>query len=197
MRTECRIFLLLFFFSLICHLPFWEQPSTRSENRRCRSGQKSGLSEIRKCFPIHHTFIIAGKMLMKRIFPESLLEHMAKFRHYMRTPAVQSSWTVSYGRSSKQQQVSVRDTYFHPSCSTCSKRRSCRKHSMTTTYPSPLVEGPYATYNLLTSILWVTAMVNFKTSSTDSKTEQWHMEWSQHRKEQDHDQQHEQHPCRY
>ena len=40
--------------------------------------------------------------------------------------------------------------------------KSCRKHSMTTTHPSPLVEGPYATYDLPTiSILWATAAVNF------------------------------------
>ena len=41
---------------------------------------------------------------------------------------------------------------------------------MVTTYPSPLVEGPYATYDLLTtSTLWTEAMVNFnfKTSPTD------------------------------
>ena len=46
---------------------------------------------------------------------------------------------------------------------------------MTTTHPSPLVEGPYATYDLpTTSILWAAAMVNFKTSPTDSQTEQRH-----------------------
>ena len=40
---------------------------------------------------------------------------------------------------------------------------------MTTTHPSTLLEGPYATYNLsTTSTLWAAAMVNFKTSPTDS-----------------------------
>ena len=40
---------------------------------------------------------------------------------------------------------------------------------MITTHPSPLVEGPHATYNLpTTSILWEAAKVNFKTSLTDS-----------------------------
>ena len=48
--------------------------------------------------------------------------------------------------SSRQQKVSVRDAYCHPSCSTCSLRRSCRKHCMTTTHPSPLVKSPYATF---------------------------------------------------
>ena len=42
----------------------------------------------------------------------------------------------------KQQYVSVRDAYSHPFFSTCSYRRSCRKHTMTTTHSSPLVEGP-------------------------------------------------------
>ena len=46
--------------------------------------------------------------------------------------------------------------------------RSCRKHSMTTTHPSPLVEI-YTTYNLLmASVLRAAAMVNFKTLPTDS-----------------------------
>ena len=45
---------------------------------------------------------------------------------------------------------------------------SDRKHSMTST-PSPLVEGPYGTYNLQTiSSLWEAAMVIFKTSPTHS-----------------------------
>ena len=44
---------------------------------------------------------------------------------------------------------------------------------MATTHPSPLVEGPYATYDFpVTSILWAAVVVNFKTSTTDSKTEQ-------------------------
>ena len=48
---------------------------------------------------------------------------------------------------------------------TFSKRRSC----MSTTHRSPLEEGLYATYNLLTtSLLWAAAVVNFKTSPTDS-----------------------------
>ena len=42
---------------------------------------------------------------------------------------------------------------------------------MTTTHPSPSVKGPYATYDLpTTSVLWATAMVNFKTSPTDRAT---------------------------
>ena len=48
-------------------------------------------------------------------------------------------------------------------------QRACRKHSVTTTHPSSLVEGPYATYDLpMTLILRVAAMVNFKTSPKDS-----------------------------
>ena len=44
-----------------------------------------------------------------------------------------------------------------------------RTHSMTTTHPSQFVENPHATYGLPTTlILWATAMVNFKTSLTDS-----------------------------
>ena len=40
---------------------------------------------------------------------------------------------------------------------------------MVTIHPFPFVEGPYATYALpTTSILWAAAMVNFKTSPTDS-----------------------------
>ena len=40
---------------------------------------------------------------------------------------------------------------------------------MTITHQSPLVEGPYATYNLpMTLIMWAAAMVNFKSSPTDS-----------------------------
>ena len=49
---------------------------------------------------------------------------------------------------------------------------------MTTTSPSALVEGPYATYDLpVKSFLWAAAMVNFTTSSTDSQTELRYMEW--------------------
>ena len=44
-------------------------------------------------------------------------------------------------------------------------------------HTSPLMEGPYATFDLpTTSILWVAAMMNFKTSPTDSWTEQRHTE---------------------
>ena len=69
---------------------------------------------------------------------------------------------------------------------------------MTSTYPSPLEEGRYATYDLpTTTFLWAAAVVNFKTSPTDSLTEQQRRNRSQHRKEKDHDQQHEQHQCRY
>ena len=58
---------------------------------------------------------------------------------------------------------------------------------MTTTHPPPLVEGPYATYDLATtSILWAAAMVNFKTSPAVVKREQRHIK----------EQQHEQHQCR-
>ena len=40
--------------------------------------------------------------------------------------------------------------------------------SRTTTHQSPLLEGPSAAYDLLTtSFLWAEAMVNFKTSPTD------------------------------
>ena len=61
--------------------------------------------------------------------------------------------------------MSIRDAYSPPSCSTCSWKGLCRKHFMTTTQPSPLVEDPYATYSLpMTSILWVAAMVNFLTN---------------------------------
>ena len=43
-----------------------------------------------------------------------------------------------------------------------------QEHSMTNTHPSPLVEGPYATYNLPTTwILWVAAMVHGMEVSTD------------------------------
>ena len=63
---------------------------------------------------------------------------------------------------------------------------------MTTTHPYQSVEGLYATYDLPTTfVLWTAAMVTFKNSQTDPQTEQRHMEWSQQRKEQDHDQQHE------
>ena len=49
---------------------------------------------------------------------------------------------------------------------------------MATADPSPLMEGPGATYDLpTTSILRLAAVVNFKTSPTDSWTEQRHMEW--------------------
>ena len=49
------------------------------------------------------------------------------------------------------------------------ERRSCRKHSMTTTHPFSLVEGPCAASGAsATLISWVAAMVNFKTSPTDS-----------------------------
>ena len=41
------------------------------------------------------------------------------------------------------------------------------------------------------------SMVNIKTSPTDSYTEQRHMEGESAQKEQDRDQQHEQHQCRY
>ena len=65
--------------------------------------------------------------------------------------------------------------------------RPCRKHSITTTHPSPIMDSPYATYvSPTTSILWSAAMVNCKTSPTDSQTEQRHMEWKEHRKEQAH-----------
>ena len=40
---------------------------------------------------------------------------------------------------------------------------------MTTTFPSPLVAGPYATYDSpTTSIKWAVAMEDFKTPPTDS-----------------------------
>ena len=69
---------------------------------------------------------------------------------------------------------------------------------MTTTHPSPLVEAPYATSDLLKLILWAAAVVNFKTSPTDSYCRRqsngmWNI--SQYRKQLDHDQQHEQHQC--
>ena len=78
------------------------------------------------------------------------------FRYCIRTPAAQSSWTVSLGSSSRQQQVSIRNDYCHPSCSTCSSRRSSRKYSMTIT--CPVADHIYATYNSRT-ILQVAAMV--------------------------------------
>ena len=50
--------------------------------------------------------------------------------------------------------------------------------SMTSKHPSLLIASRCATYDPpTTSILWVAAMVNFKTSPTDSKTEQGHVEW--------------------
>ena len=73
------------------------------------------------------------------------------------------------------------------------------KETLHTMYPSPLVAGPYATCNLLaTSILRAAAMTNFKIVPTDSHR-QSNRVWneSQHRKEQDHDQQHKWHWCRY
>ena len=43
-----------------------------------------------------------------------------------------------------------------------------QEHSMTNTHPSPLVEDPYATYDLPTTwILWVAAMVHGMEVSTD------------------------------
>ena len=67
---------------------------------------------------------------------------------------------------------------------------------MATTHPFPLVEGPYTIYDLpMTSILLAAAKVLFKTSPTDSQTEQRHVEWKQHKKEEDHDLQYEQHQC--
>ena len=41
--------------------------------------------------------------------------------------------------------------------------------SMAITHSAPLIEGPYATYDLpTTKVLWAAAVVNFKTSPTDS-----------------------------
>ena len=40
---------------------------------------------------------------------------------------------------------------------------------MTIKYPSPLVEGPYATYNLLTTLIIWAAAENFKTSPTGNR----------------------------
>ena len=63
--------------------------------------------------------------------------------------------------------------------------------------PSPLVEGPYATYDL-----WH-QFYGWQQWSTSRLHQQIHRQsysiWnrSQHRKDQDHDQQHEQHQCRY
>ena len=67
---------------------------------------------------------------------------------------------------------------------------------MTTTHPSPFVEGP-STYDLLmTLMLWVVAMMNFKTLPTDLQSNGiWN--GSQLRKKQDHDQQCKQHQYRY
>ena len=43
-----------------------------------------------------------------------------------------------------------------------------QEHSMTNTHPSPLVEDPYATYDLPTTwILWVAAMVHGMEVSTE------------------------------
>ena len=43
-----------------------------------------------------------------------------------------------------------------------------QEYSMTNTHPSPLVEGPYATYDLPTTwILWVAAMVQGMEVSTE------------------------------
>ena len=42
---------------------------------------------------------------------------------------------------------------------------------MSTAHASPLVESPYATYDLpMTLILWAAVMANFKTSPSDSQT---------------------------
>ena len=64
---------------------------------------------------------------------------------------------------------------------------------MTTTYPSQLVAG-YATFDSSTKYA---AMVNFKTSPTDSWKSNTMRNGSQHRKEQNRDQQHDQYQCRY
>ena len=71
--------------------------------------------------------------------------------------------------------------------------------AMTNTYSSPSVEGQYAPYDLpTTSILRAAAMANFKKDLTNGLVDSsgiWN--GSQQRKEQDHDQQNEQHQCRY
>ena len=64
------------------------------------------------------------------------------FRHYLRSRRVQSSWAVSKGSSSRQRYVSTRNAYAHPFCSTCSSKRSRRKHSITSAHRFPLAEGP-------------------------------------------------------
>ena len=97
--------------------------------------------------------------------------------------------------SSRQQKVSVRDAYSHPFYSTCSKRRSSRKHPLD--HHASISSGGRPTYNLrfadinltggsdgklvIRLVIWclepsqpqriftsgLTAIVNFKTSSTD------------------------------
>ena len=68
---------------------------------------------------------------------------------------------------------------------------------MTTTHLSPLVVGPYATFDLpATSILWTAAMVNLKTSPTLVGRARAYGSEVSPKKEQYHDQQHEQHQCR-
>ena len=50
---------------------------------------------------------------------------------------------------------------------------------MTTTQPFPLVEGPYAAYDLPTiSILWVAAMVNFHGLTNRLKQQSYELEVS-------------------
>ena len=68
---------------------------------------------------------------------------------------------------------------------------------MTATHPSLLVEGPYAIYDFPTSILWAAAMVNFKTYKQTRRQSNGIWNGNQHRKEQSHAKQHEQHQCRY
>ena len=60
---------------------------------------------------------------------------------------------------------------------------------MTATNPSSLVEGPYATYDFTTTaVIWAAAMVNLKIDLT-SRLAYGIWNGSQHRKEQDHEQQ--------
>ena len=67
---------------------------------------------------------------------------------------------------------------------------------MTTAHPSPLVEGPYATYDLpMTSVLWVVAMVNSRPHQQTHRQGNGIWNGSQHREEEGHYEQHE-HQCR-